>query len=300
MAKNEDKGQLMSINWYPGHMKKTRELITENLKLVDVAVEVIDARIPLSSRNPIIDQLVGNKERVIILNKSDLADNKENKRWMEKFQQENVHTVCMNCMTGVGVKDLLRLLEKIQAKRNEGRVRKKNLRMMIVGVPNVGKSSLINRLTGKKSTKTGDKPGVTRGKQWLALKNGMQLLDTPGILWPKFEDPQVGINLAFCGSIRDEIMPLEDLALELITWLLDHYPDNLLERYKLEEPEETPLETMEKIAEKRGFIRPGKRIDYERCARTVLDEFRGGKIGKITLETVDTELHLSKKSNKRR
>ena len=174
MAKNEDKGQLMSINWYPGHMKKTRELITENLKLVDVAVEVIDARIPLSSRNPIIDQLVGNKERFIILNKSDLADNKENKRWIEKFQKENVHTVSMNCMTGVGVKDLLRLLEKIQDKRNEGRVRKKNLRMMIVGVPNVGKSSLINRLTGKKSTKTGDKPGVTRGKQWLALKNGMQ------------------------------------------------------------------------------------------------------------------------------
>lgn len=192
--------------------------------------------------------------------------------------------MAMNCMSGAGVQNLLRLLEKYQDKRNEELARKRTLRMMIVGVPNVGKSSLINRLLGKKSAKTGDRPGVTRGKQWLTLANGMQLLDTPGILWPKFEDPQVGLNLAFCGSIRDETMDIASLALELIKELQEEYPDELMTRYKLEELGETPLETMEMIAQKRGFIMSGKRIDYERTGRTVLDEFRSGTIGKITLE----------------
>lgn len=273
-----------NINWYPGHMKKTRELIQENLKLVDLVIEVIDARIPLSSRNPIIDELVAGKERLVILNKNDLADPALNERWQEWFEKEGNRVLAMNCMSGQGIHGLLKLLAQIEKEKNQQRQRKKALRLMIVGVPNVGKSSLINRMTGRKSAKTGDKPGVTRGKQWLSLENGMQLLDTPGILWPKFEDPKVGLNLAFCGSIRDEILDISDLALELLQVLASNYPKLLISRYKLEELKDTPLENMEAIAQKRGFILPGKRIDYERCAKTLLDEFRGGKIGRISLE----------------
>ena len=274
------------INWYPGHMKKTRELIAENLKMVDIVIEVIDARIPVSSRNPIIDELVKNKRRLIILNKSDLSDPKANEAWAETFKKQGNLVLTMNCMTGIGVGQLHKLLSRLQDEKNEGQLRKKSLRMMIVGVPNVGKSSLINRMTGKKSAKTGDRPGVTKGKQWLGLENGMQLLDTPGILWPKFEDPQVGLNLAFCGSIKDEILDTASLALELIKVLQRDYPQLLRERYKLDELDEDALVNMEAIAAKRGFILSGKRVDYERCARTVLDEFRGGKIGNITLEKV--------------
>ena len=274
------------INWYPGHMKKTRELIAENLKMVDIVIEVIDARIPVSSRNPIIDELVKNKRRLIILNKSDLSDPKANEAWAETFKKQGNLVLTMNCMTGSGVGQLYKLLSRLQDEKNEGQLRKKSLRMMIVGVPNVGKSSLINRMTGKKSAKTGDRPGVTKGKQWLGLENGMQLLDTPGILWPKFEDPKVGLNLAFCGSIKDEILGTASLALELIKVLQRDYPQLLKERYKLDELDEDALVNMEAIAAKRGFILPGKRIDYERCARTLLDEFRSGKIGNITLEKV--------------
>ena len=276
------------INWYPGHMKKTRELIAENLKMVDIVIEVIDARLPVSSRNPIIDELVKNKRRLIILNKSDLSDPKANEAWAETFKKQGNLVLTMNCMTGIGVGQLYKLLSRLQDEKNEGQLRKKSLRMMIVGVPNVGKSSLINRMTGKKSAKTGDRPGVTKGKQWLGLENGMQLLDTPGILWPKFEDPQVGLNLAFCGSIKDEILDTASLALELIKVLQRDYPQLLRERYKLDELDEDALVNMEAIAAKRGFILSGKRVDYERCARTVLDEFRGGKIGNITLEKVQT------------
>lgn len=273
-----------NINWYPGHMKKTRELIEENLKMVDLVIEVVDARIPLSSRNPIIDQLVKGKQRIIVLNKSDLADGTANGAWAEKFKKEGNLVLTMNCMKGQGVNQLFKILSDLQNKKNEGQIRNKPLRMMIVGVPNVGKSSLINRMTGRKSAKTGDKPGVTKGKQWLALQNGMQLLDTPGILWPKFEDPKAGLNLAFCGSIKDEILDVADLALELIKVLQIQYPKLLKERYKLEELSEISLENMEAIARKRGFILSGKRIDYERCGRTLLDEFRSGTIGNITLE----------------
>ena len=272
------------INWYPGHMKKTRELIAENLKMVDIVIEVIDARIPVSSRNPIIDELVKSKRRLIILNKSDLSDPKANEAWAETFKKQGNLVLTMNCMTGSGAGQLYKLLSRLQDEKNEGQIRKKPLRMMIVGVPNVGKSSLINRMTGKKSAKTGDRPGVTKGKQWLGLENGMQLLDTPGILWPKFEDPEVGLNLAFCGSIKDEILDVATLALELIKVLQKDYPQLLRDRYKLDEIEEDALTNMENIALKRGFILPGKRIDYERCGKTVLDEFRSGKIGNITLE----------------
>lgn len=273
-----------NINWYPGHMKKTRELIEANLKMVDLVIEVVDARIPSSSRNPIIDQLVKEKQRIIILNKSDLSDPKANEAWTEKFKKDGNIVLQMNCMRGQGVPQLYKVLNTLQDKKNEGQVRKRPLRMMIVGVPNVGKSSLINRLTGKKSAKTGDKPGVTKGKQWLTLENGMQLLDTPGILWPKFEDPNVGLNLAFCGSIKDEILDVATLALELIKVLQVEYPEYLMTRYKLDELSEDALENMDNISRKRGFILAGKRIDYERCGKTLLDEFRGGVIGNITLE----------------
>ena len=265
-------------------MKKTRELITSNIKLVDIVIELIDARIPVSSRNPVIDELTAGKQRIIILNKSDLADGNETKRWVEKLGTDGIKVMTLDSMHGVGIKELLNLMTKIQDDINKDRVRKKNLRLMIVGVPNVGKSSLINRLTGKKSAKTGDKPGVTKGKQWLTLSNGMQLLDTPGILWPKFEDESVGIKLAFCGSIKDEILDLETLALRLIELLQEEYPKLLANRYKLDEISDEGLVNMDNIALNRGFILSKGRIDYSRCAKTVLDEFRSAQIGRITLE----------------
>ncbi|MDO4518057.1 MAG: ribosome biogenesis GTPase YlqF [Bacillota bacterium] len=291
-----------NINWYPGHMKKTRELIRENMKMVDAVIEVIDARIPVSSRNPIIDELVSGKPRIIVMNKSDLADGEASKAWAKSLEENNLetHVLIMNSMSGEGTKDLFRILDKMAAKR-EGNAAMKPYRLMIVGVPNVGKSSLINRLTGHKSAKTGDRPGVTKGKQWLKLENGMQLLDTPGILWPKFEDPKAGVNLAFCGSIKDEILDVPTLGMELIGVLSERYPELLMKRYKLdelyEEGEESPetgypmetaqdlaLGNMHRMALKRGCILPGKRIDYERIGRLVLDEFRSAKIGRITLE----------------
>lgn len=280
---------IQNINWYPGHMKKTRELIQQNLKMVDAVVEVIDARIPSSSRNPIIDELVKSKKRIIILNKSDLSDAEANKVWEKYFKEHGNLVLTMNCMSGSGASQLLKLLGRLRDEKNKDQVRQKPYRLMIVGVPNVGKSSLINRLTGKKSAQTGDRPGVTKGKQWLNLPGNMQLLDTPGILWPKFEDPNVGLNLAFCGSIKDEILDVATLALELVKVLQRDYPQLLIERYKLEDVCENALETMETIAMKRGCIMPGKRIDYDRVANVLLDEFRAGRIGRITLEKVDHE-----------
>ncbi|MEG0830345.1 MAG: ribosome biogenesis GTPase YlqF [Anaerovoracaceae bacterium] len=278
-----------NINWYPGHMKKTRELIQENLKLVDAVVEVIDARIPTSSRNPIIDELIKGKRRVVVLNKSDLSDHDANRRWSDQFKNQGHMVLTMNCMAGSGVQQLFKLLNQLHDEKNKGREIKRPYRLMIVGVPNVGKSSLINRMTGKKSAQTGDRPGVTKGKQWLNLPNDMQLLDTPGILWPKFEDPKAGLNLAFCGSIKDEILDIASLALDLVEVLQEDYPQLLKDRYKLEKLGEMPIETMEAIALKRGCILPGKRIDYDRIAKVLLDEFRSGVMGKITLEQVKGE-----------
>jgi ribosome biogenesis GTPase A len=303
-----------NINWYPGHMKKTRELIAANLKLVGAVVEVCDARIPVSSRNPIMDELTAGKPRVLALNKSDLADERATKDWITFYRSEGGRSeagaatggrpaavITLNSMTGEGVKQLFTILDKLAAKSTK----QGSMRIMVVGVPNSGKSSLINRLTGRRAAQTGDRPGITRGKQWLTLENGMQLLDTPGILWPKFEDPKVGLDLAFCGSIRDEIMNVPDLALELLKILAADYAGLLCERYGLDEvtaetgetwdsdeaaamagglSPEIALAMMEAIAMKRGCILPGKRIDYERTGRMILDEFRGGKLGRITLE----------------
>ena len=287
-----------NINWYPGHMKKTRELIQENLKAVDLVVEIVDSRIPLSSRNPIIDELISGKKRVVILGKCDLADKSATNGWKHYFESAGDIALPVDSRNGENIKAFYKVLEKYQLERNKARALKRPLRMMIVGVPNVGKSSFINRLIGKKSAKTGDRPGVTKGKQWVTLENGMQLLDTPGILWPKFEDPHVGLNLAFCGSIKDEILNVQDLAYELLKVLRENYPDELIVRYKLDglrsddeeeyneygEPIDPVLADMEAIAIKRGFIQSGKRIDYERTGRTILDEFRAGIIGNITLE----------------
>ncbi len=275
-----------NINWYPGHMKKTRELIQENLKMVDLVCELLDARIPVSSRNPVIDQICGTKPRIIILNKVDLADEAATNAWAEHFKAQGYSVLRMNANSGEGSKSMNQMLVRLRDEKNEGRERKKPLRLMIVGIPNVGKSSLINRLVGGKGARTGNKPGVTKGKQWLTLGEGISLLDTPGILWPKFEDQNVAKNLAWCGAIKDEIMDLPTLALELIAKLSEIAPEQLKDRYRLEEICETPLETMEAIAQKRGFILPGKRIDYDRTARTVIDEFRAGTIGRITLEKV--------------
>ena len=254
-------------------MKKTRELIQENLKLVDKVIEVIDARIPVSSRNPIVDEILVNKKRIVVLNKSDLSESVENEKWAAAIKKSGCGAVIMNCVTGEGVSELVKSLD--------------SSRVMIVGVPNVGKSSLINRLTGRRSTKTGDRPGITRGKQWLSLERGIMLLDTPGILWPKFEDPQTGQNLALCGAIKDEILDRQTLALELVSLLADKYPKRLSDRYKLTELSESPLENMTAIALIRGFLLPGKRIDYDRVSRTLLDEFRSGMIGRFTLEPYD-------------
>ena len=273
-----------NINWYPGHMKKTRELIQSNLKAVDLVIEIVDSRIPDASRNPIIDELVGSKTRIVVLGKSDLADENETRRWKRYLGRNGDRVIAMDTRSGGNVQQLFRALEEIQKEKDKARSMSRPIRMMIVGVPNVGKSSLINRMIGKKSTLTGDNPGVTRGKQWVSLANGMQLLDTPGILWPKFEDPETGLYLAFCGSIRDEILDVQDLAFELIKVLETRYPEALKTRYSLEQISEDTLENMDAIALRRGFLKPGKRIDYERTGRTVLDEFRSGRLGRITLE----------------
>jgi len=294
---------MKKLNWYPGHMKKTRELIEAHLKLVDVVVEVCDARIPASSRNPVIDEIVSGKTRIIILNKKDLADDDATKAWLAFFRSGGLHAVALNAMSGQGVGALYGRLERIAAEKAGSGTKKSKLplRFMVVGIPNSGKSSLINRLFGRRAAQVGNRPGVTRGKQWLTLENGMQLLDTPGILWPKFEDPQVGLNLAFCGSIKDEIMDASELALELLGVLLRDHAVQFAERYGVAcgvasggvsggakggaaGGVDEPLAVMEEIARKRGYVLQGKRIDYERTARALLDDFRSGKLGRVTLE----------------
>ncbi|MGL5693551.1 MAG: ribosome biogenesis GTPase YlqF [Peptostreptococcaceae bacterium] len=278
----------LHINWYPGHMKKTRELVRNNLKLVDVVVELLDARIPYSSKNPDIDNLAGNKPRVVILNKSDLADRNKLNKWINYYKQKGVKAIPVDTMKGVGINKLIEecknvTQDKMDALKDKGR-KERPIRIMIVGVPNVGKSSIINKLTGRKSTVTGDKPGVTKGKQWVRLKGNLELLDTPGILWPKFEDQEVALNLAFSRAIKDEVLDVETLALRLIERLMKIEPEKLKTRYKLEELGETGIDTMDMIGRKRGFITGRKELDYTRIAFTVLNEFREGKLGQISLE----------------
>ena len=282
----------MNIQWYPGHMTKTRRMIGENLKYVDVVAEVIDARIPIASRNPDLDELVGGKPRVVILNRADQADPAASKVWGAYFRAQGISVLECDARSGAGVKQFspvmrAALKEQIARWKEKGQVGRP-VRVMVVGVPNVGKSTFINKVARRKSAKAQDRPGVTRGKQWVAVDAGLDLLDTPGILWPKFEDQEVGRCLAYTGAIKDDIMDVEELGCTLMEELSARYPQALAERYKLTPEPDTPgWELLEAAGRKRGFLISGGEVDLERMARVLLDEFRGGKLGRFTLETVE-------------
>ena len=277
----------MNVQWYPGHMTKAKRQMQEDLKLIDLIIELVDARVPLSSRNPDIDQLGQNKSRLILLNKADLADERQNEAWKEYFQSKGFHVVKVDSRNGAGMKTIQNVIqeackEKIERDRRRG-IKNRPIRAMVAGIPNVGKSTFINTFAGKACAKTGNRPGVTKGKQWIRLNKNVELLDTPGILWPKFEDQQVGLRLALIGAIKDEILNIDELALELIAILTEHYPGVLHTRYEVEE-EQTPANIIEQIAVKRNCIQKGNELDYTKAANLLLDEFRSGKLGKITLE----------------
>ena len=277
----------MNLQWYPGHMTKAKRQMQEDLKLIDLIIELVDARIPLSSRNPDIDELGKNKARLILLNKSDLADERYNEQWSAYFQKKGFYVVKVNAKSGAGLKSIQGVIQeackaKIERDRRRG-IKNRPIRAMVVGIPNVGKSTFINSYAGKACAKTGNKPGVTKGKQWIRLNKTLELLDTPGILWPKFEDQEVGKRLAFIGSIKDEILNLEELSLELLDYIRTNYPGLLNTRYGIEE-EGTPVSLLEAVADKRKCLIRGQEIDYAKAAEIVMEEFRNGKIGRITLE----------------
>lgn len=279
----------MNIQWYPGHMTKTRRQIEADLKNVDMVAEIIDARIPISSRNPDIDAIVGEKPRLIVLNRADQADGEATRLWAAWFKARGRAVLCTDAKTGRGIKEFSAVIrealaDQIARWREKGQVGRK-VRVMVVGVPNVGKSTFINKVAGRKSAKAGDRPGVTRGKQWVAVDSALDLLDTPGILWPKFEDPQVGLNLAFTGAVKDDVMDTETLAFHLMDLLNAHYPQAMTDRYKIDpDPAAQGWELLERAGRKRGFLISGGEVDLERMANVLLDEFRGGKLGRITLE----------------
>ena len=290
-------GEEISIQWFPGHMAKTRRLMKTNLPLVDIVAEVRDARIPISSSNPEMRNLVGGKPRIILLNKCDTADEHLTNEWVEYYRGKGIPAIATDCRSGKGFKQISPLVKKTLEKELEKRERKgmagKPIRMMVVGIPNVGKSSFINRFSGTKKTKVEDRPGVTRGKQWVTLDNGVDLLDMPGVLWPKFEDKTVGEHLAFTGAIKDDIMDTESLAARLAGLLDREYHDLFCARYKLAEGEtdgKEPHDLLRLVGEKRGMKIAGGEIDMDRAAAMLLDEFRGGKIGRITLEKPNESL----------
>ena len=281
----------MNYQWYPGHMMKAKRMMQENIKLIDLVIELVDARIPLSSRNPDIDELGKNKARLILLNKSDLADDKCNKEWIAYFKEKGFYILEINAKTGAGLKGMQAVVreachEKIERDRKRGIVNRP-VRAIVAGIPNVGKSTFINAVAGKACTKTGNKPGVTKGKQWIRLNKDIELLDTPGILWPKFDNQDVGRNLAFIGSMNDEILQMTELAMDLIAYLMIHYKKELMERYQFTEENFTPLQVLEHICENRKCYKKGAEPDYEKGASVLFDDFRSGKIGRITLERPD-------------
>ncbi len=279
----------MTVQWFPGHMAKTRRLIKENLTAVDAVCELVDARIPESSRNPELDEIIGSKPRIVLLNKCDLADENATARKIKELSAKGITALPVDCRSGKGldkfqpaVREVLK--EKIQANVDRG-MAGKHLRIMVVGIPNTGKSSFINRMAGKNRAEVADKPGVTRSNRWFFIGSGIELLDTPGVLWPKFEDPEVGFKLAFIGSVKDQILDIQEIAVRLLVVLQKNYADRLRERYKIEGFEELePYELLELIAKKRGMLLRKGEYDTERAAVMLLDEYRSGKLGRITLD----------------
>ena len=281
--------QKQIVQWFPGHMAKTRRLIKESLSLVDGVTEIIDARIPYSSSNPELEELINNKPRIVLLNKCDLADKNTTNQWVEYYKKKGVKAIPVDCRTGKGLNNYIvtvREVLKDVIKKNEDRgMPGKALRIMVVGIPNTGKSSFINRMAGAAKAKVADKAGVTRHNQWFAIGNGIELLDTPGVLWPKFDDPKVGDRLAFIGSVKDEILDAETLAVRLLEVMKTDYPERLAERYKIADfTDKEAWEVLEMIGKKRGMMIKGGEIDYERASVMLLDEYRGGKLGTISLE----------------
>ncbi len=283
--------EIVPVQWFPGHMAKTRRLMQANLKLVDLVVELTDARIPQSSRNPELDRLLGKKPRLLLLNKSDSADEEETRRWLQWYKDRGVAAIAADCRTGKGLGQFLPAVRSILEERiaqweARGEVGRP-IRMMIVGIPNVGKSSLINRLAGGKRAKVEDRPGVTRGKQWVTLEGGIELLDMPGVLWPKFQEPEAGERLAFVGSVKDDVIDIEHLAVRLLEVLAPREGEKLAARYRLtaeEVAESEPFDLLELIGRRRGMLLSGGLVNTERAAIMVVDEFRGGLWGRITLE----------------
>ena len=278
----------MNIQWYPGHMTKTRRQIEADLKQVDAVCEIVDARIPMSSRNPDIDSICGNKPRIIVLNRMDLADPAATKRWAAYFRSKGMAVIATDCKSRKGIADFTpaartACAEKLE--RDAARGMSRPLKVMVVGIPNVGKSTLINQISGRKGAKAENRPGVTRGKQWVTVDNSLLLLDTPGILWPKFEDPEVGMMLAYTGAVKEGVIDLEELAYRLMELLHKFYPQTLSERYKVEAPAGTPgYELLEMAGRKRGFLLARGEINTERMAKVLIDEYRSGKLGRFTLE----------------
>ena len=298
----ENRQNQANINWYPGHMAKTKRQILEDLKLIDVVIELLDARIPISSQNPDIAEITKGKKRIILLNKSDLADSSETKKWIKYFNDKNIVCLEVDSNSGKGIDKVNTSIEslmkeEIDKQKEKGRINK-TIRVMILGIPNVGKSSFINRISKKTSMKVGNKPGVTRQKQWIRIGNQIELLDTPGVLWPKFEE-NVGLNLAYTGSIKDDVIEIIEVAYSLLALFLENYIDNVVSRYNLEKAEiceiledenllynERVYEIMKLIGKKRGAIISGGQVDDEKVARIILEDFRTGKLGKITLEKI--------------
>ena len=284
--------QMQGLSWFPGHMTKTKRMIVAEIKHMDAVCEIVDARIPLASRNPDVDEMVGDKPRMMVLNRVDQADPRQTKRWAAYFRNKGYAVLEANAKGGMGtaqfagaVRELLR--DKLASYAEKGQVGRV-VRVMVLGIPNVGKSTFINKVAKRRTAKAEDRPGVTRSKQWVPVDSTLELLDTPGILWPKFDDPQVGIHLAFTGAIKDDVMDLEELACYLMEYLGKHYADVLSERSKIEvEQEDTGYDLLIKAGRKRGFLMRGAEVDTERMARILLDEFRGGKLGRFTLETVE-------------
>lgn len=293
-----DNIDMKQIQWFPGHMAKTRKLIASNLSLVDAVVEIVDARLPLSSQNPEMDKMTKGKPRIVILNKSDLADERTTQLWIDYFRKNGKEAVAIDCKSGRGLKTIIptirkTILKELMEKRQKNGMSTSAVRLMIVGIPNVGKSSLINKMAGSKRAKVEDRPGVTRTKQWVKLDNNTELLDMPGVLWPKFEDQSIAVRLAFTGAISDDILDIETLAMKLLVYLAENYGNSLRERYKIElTGEEDGLDLLETIGKKRGMMIAGGEVNIERAAIMILDEFRSGKLGKITLEVPPREEQL--------